>query len=105
MLTYEVNLEVDTAIATEYRAWLRDHIQQMLALPGFVSAACFDVVDPAPSEGQVAWCVQYQVRDEAALEAYFNEHAATMRGDGLARFGTRFRASRRVLSRSPQPLL
>jgi hypothetical protein len=33
----------------------------------------------------------------AALQAYLDHHAAAMRGDGAARFGDRFRASRRVL--------
>jgi hypothetical protein len=44
---YEVNLDLESAIADDYRGWLRQHVAQMLALPGFVSAQVFDVLEPA----------------------------------------------------------
>jgi RES domain-containing protein len=96
---YEVNLDVDACIEADYRAWLRDHVAQMLALPGFVDARMAEVLDPAPAPapGRVAFCVHYRLHDEAALQAYFDHHATAMRGDGAARFGGRFSASRRVL--------
>ena len=93
---YEVNLDVDAMIATDYRGWLDAHVQDMLALPGFVSAQVFEVAEPVEN-GRVAYCVHYRLRDVAALDAYLCEHAARMRADGAARFGDRFRASRRVL--------
>ena len=93
---YEVNLDVEAAIASEYRAWLQAHVTQMLALPGFESAQVFDVAEPAAA-GRRAWCVHYHLRDAGALEAYLREHAPRMREEGVARFGQRFRASRRVL--------
>lgn len=95
-VVYEVNLDLDQAIAEDYRGWLRQHVAQMLALPGFVSAQVFDVLEPI-SEGRVAYCVQYRLRDAAALADYLREHAARMREQGTARFGDRFHASRRVL--------
>ena len=76
---YEVDLEIDSAIAAEYREWLRGHIAEMLALPGFTGARASEVMQPA-------------------LDAYLREHAPRMRADGVARFGDRFRAQRRVLS-------
>lgn len=95
---YEVNLDVDAAIASDYRVWLRDHVAQLLALPGFVDARIFEVADPPPAPGRVALCCHYRLRDAAALEAYFEQHAPRLRGDGIARFGGRFSASRRVLT-------
>lgn len=97
---YEVNLDVDVAIATDYRGWLDAHVQDMLALPGFVSAQVFEVAEPVES-GRVAYCVHYRLRDAAALDAYLRGHAARMRADGAARFGDRFRTSRRVLHVAP----
>jgi len=35
---YEVNLEADTAIEAAFDTWLRDHIADMLQLPGFRAA-------------------------------------------------------------------
>lgn len=94
---YEVNLDVESAIAEAYRAWLDAHVAQMLALPGFLDARIHAVVDPPPAEGRMALCVQYRLADADALQAYFDHHAARMRADGVAHFGARFTASRRVL--------
>lgn len=94
---YEVNIDLDAGIEAEYRAWLRDHVAELLALPGFIDAQVFDVVDPGPADGRIGLCVHYRLRDEAALQDYFDQHAARMRGDGIARFGGRFDASRRIL--------
>ena len=100
MIIYEVNLEVDAAIAADYRAWLEAHVAQMLALPGFLGAEVFEVVALSPAPARRTWCVHYRLRDRAALDDYLQAHAARMRGDGLARFGDRFRATRRVLQPS-----
>jgi len=96
-VVYEVNLDLDAGIEADYRAWLRGHVTEILALPGFIEAQVFDVLDPAPATGRIALCVQYRLRDEAALQDYFDQHAGRLRGDGVARFGGRFNASRRVL--------
>lgn len=98
-VVYEVNLSVETAIAGEYRTWLSAHVAAMLALPGFVSATMFDVLESAET-GRTSFCVHYRLRDAAALEDYLREHAVRMRADGAARFGDRFRASRRILQPS-----
>jgi hypothetical protein len=97
-VVYEVDLEVDADIAPGFRDWLRAHVRELLALPGFLDAAVFDVRDPVPEGGRVGLYVQYRLRDDAALQAYLRDHAPRMREAGVARFGTRFRASRRVIA-------
>ena len=94
---YEVNLAIDADIAPAYRAWLGPHVHELLALPGFVSARVFEVLDGAPDDGRLHLCVQYVLRDTQVLETYLREYAPRMRADGVARFGERFHASRRVL--------
>ena len=96
-LIYEVNLDVDSAIAPEYLAWLEGHVGEICALPGFLGAERWEVRDPPPEEGRMMLSVRYVVADQDALDRYFREHAPRLRGDGIARFGERFRASRRVL--------
>ena len=98
MTIYEVSLTVDAEIADDYAAWLGPHIKEILGLDGFLSAEWFEV--EIEDEEHVHWCIQYRVKDRTALETYFIEHAERMRGDGLERFGGRFTAERRVLSRS-----
>ncbi len=97
MIVYEVNLSVDWAIADDYRRWLAEHVREMLALPGFIDAQRFDVLQSPAGGERAEFCVQYRLRDAAALDAYLAEHAAAMRADGVTRFGDRFSASRRVL--------
>lgn len=97
MVIYEVNLDVDAAIRADYLAWLRAHVAEIRALPGFTGAELLEVFDPAPADGRFALCVQYRLVDAAALDTYLREHAPRLRADGTARFGDRFQARRRVM--------
>ena len=97
MIVYEVNLDVDAAIADAFGDWLESHVAAMLELPGFVDARRFDVLQPEPADGRRGFCVQYRLSDQAALDDYLARHAAAMRKEGVDRFGTAFRAERRVL--------
>ena len=97
MIVYEVNLYVQRKVAAEYRVWLDAHVQEILALPGFLGAEVFERREPVPDAGEVALCTQYRLRDAAALADYLREHAPRLRADGIARFGDAFRAERRVL--------
>ena len=97
-LVYEVNLDVDAAIGGEYRAWLDAHVAEICALPGFTGAQVFEVRDPPAAADRLSLCVQYRVRGQADLDHYLAEHAPRLRAEGLARFGGRFSASRRVLA-------
>jgi quinol monooxygenase YgiN len=97
VIVYEVNLSVDWAIADAYRDWLAGHVDAMLALPGFIDAERYDVLQPPAAAPRAEFCVQYRLRDAAALDAYLEQHAARMRAEAIERFGERFSASRRVL--------
>jgi hypothetical protein len=96
-IAYEVDIDLDAGIEADYRAWLGDHVAEILALPGFTGACVQDVLDPAPAPGRVSLCVRYLLRDDDALQAYLARHAPRLRADGIARFGGRFTAHRRVL--------
>ena len=98
MLVYEVNLAVDAEVADAFAAWLPGHVAELLALPGFLSADIFRIEEPAAPAGEVALSVRYRLRDRAALDHYVDAHAPRLRADGIARFGGRFRAERRVLT-------
>ncbi len=97
-VVYEVDLWIDAAIADDYRAWLATHVRELLALPGFLDARILDVLEPTATDSEIALCVQYTLHDRAALDDYLRLHAPRMREQGVARFGGRFRAQRRVLA-------
>ena len=97
MIVYEVNLDVDDAIAVAYREWLEAHVRDILILPGFLGAEIFECIDPPPTPQRHSLCVQYRLAEAGDLERYLREHAPRMRADGEARFAGKFSASRRVL--------
>lgn len=96
MIVYEVRLVVAPEIEAEYRAWLPGHIRELLALPGFLGAEWFTESGAGDAP---CFVVQYRLVDAAALDRYLAEHAPRLRAEGIARFGDRFTASRRVLQR------
>ncbi|MGB5102124.1 MAG: DUF4286 family protein, partial [Steroidobacteraceae bacterium] len=99
-VVYEVSLEADAEIAAPFDTWLRDHVADMLVLPGFLSAEILSDEGTAP--GRVSRVVQYRLRDQAALDDYLRDHAPRMRAQGVERFGNRYTAERRVLAHREQ---
>lgn len=97
---YEVNLRPEPAIAAEFDVWLRKHVRDMLALPGFLEAAISTRVDG--DEPEPTRTVQYRLLDRAALDRYLEEHAPRMRAEGIDAFGDRFTADRRILESAEQ---
>jgi hypothetical protein len=94
-ITYEVALEPEPEILGEFEAWLEYHMDDMLALPGFTGASIHKAENP--DTGAQLRVVRYELEDRAALERYLEEYAPRMRAEGLAKFGDRFRASRRIV--------
>ncbi len=94
-LIYEVTLEPDRAILGDFEAWLEYHVDEMLELPGFTGATIHKAEDP--DTGAPLRVVRYALEDRAALDRYLEEFAPRMRVAGIARFGDRFRATRRIV--------
>lgn len=92
---YEVNLRIDPERAADFGAWLPDHVQEVVELPGFVSAEI--AREETDDQDAPAWSVRYRLVDREALERYLDKDAERMRADGLKRFGDRMQASRRIL--------
>ena len=97
-MIYEVTVHVRRERADAFLAWLRGHIAQIVALPGFEDAELHELLDEATDEA--GWCIRYRLRDRDALADYLRDHAPRLRADGIARFGDAMRAQRRVM----QPL-
>lgn len=97
MCLYEVELQIEEPLVEEYRVWLGEHVADMLKIEGFVRAEIFRCVDPSSPPGFQTFVVHYYLRNERDLKTYFKTAAPRMRDQGLQRFGSRFRATRRVL--------
>lgn len=88
---YEVSAAVPPVRKREFEDWLRGHIPEVLAVPGFKRASLWEVQGDTPS-----WVVQYEVESRQALQRYLDEDAERMRQDGLRRFGEDLLATRRI---------
>ncbi|HLW74707.1 MAG TPA: DUF4286 family protein [Gammaproteobacteria bacterium] len=100
-LVYEVTLDISADKAPEFDAWLRLHVRDMLALPGFRDARVLtpEAGDAAPSA--VRRVVQYTLAGRVELDRYLAEQAPRMRAEGVKRFGDKLKTSRRVLDLEP----
>ncbi|HEY3643986.1 MAG TPA: DUF4286 family protein, partial [Gammaproteobacteria bacterium] len=94
-LIYEVTLDIQADAAVEFDGWLKEHVREMLALPGFHDARILKPEGPEP--GTERRVVQYTLGSRGELDQYLAEHAPQMREDGIKRFGEKMKASRRVL--------
>ena len=94
---YEVRLEIDPAIISDFDDWLLDHAREMLAFPGFQSADIYRAPDVTENHRAVR-VVVYNVRSRRELDSYLRSHATRMREEGVKRFGKQFTPSRRILA-------
>jgi len=94
---YEVALELDPRIVAEYDTWLEQHMREVLEQEGFEAGKVFRP-DDAADDGWQRRTVQYHVRSRADLDRYLEDVAPALRAKGIDRFGTRFRAARRILT-------
>lgn len=98
MVIYEVNLTIKHKIAEAYAAWLPGHIREMLALPGFESAAWLSDADFHEEQGaDPRWTIHYRLRSHDDFIRYAENDAERMRAEGIERFGKDFEATRRIL--------
>ncbi|MGE5625363.1 MAG: DUF4286 family protein [Bacillota bacterium] len=98
-LVYEVTLDISANKAGEFDAWLKEHVREMLALPGFREAR---VLKPEGAEpGSERRVVQYTLGSRADLDRYVAEQAPRMRAKGVKRFGDQLKTSRRVFDLEP----
>ncbi len=105
-LLYEVDVELDPVIEADYDAWLPAHIDEILAIPGFLRADVLvreDLVDGARA-GWRRRTIQYRLASRGHLDAYLAEHAPRFREQATERFGEHVRYARRVLTQSAQRL-
>jgi hypothetical protein len=99
---YEVNVEIDPAIATEFDLWLPNHVDEVLRCPGFTHA---DILrgNPRPDDPRKGWLrrsIQYRLTDQRHLDSYLSDHAARLRAEAQKRFGARAQFERRSLTQS-----
>lgn len=98
-IVYEVNARLEPQLRDDYLAWLQPHIEKMLSFKGFRKATILTASETATSEQEnnsFSCTVNYLIDSTEDLDHYLTNHAASMRADGMARFGDSLQTSRRI---------
>ena len=92
---YQVNLEVDPQIESDFSTWLQKHIHEILSIDGFINATWYKQLS-SDDNAMLKWSVQYQLKDQNSLNNYLKNHAPKLRQDGIKLFSNQFKASRTI---------
>ena len=92
---YEVTYNVDRGIIEDFDAWLGQHIEEMLGLPGIVRASTYVADDH--EDGRPRRVTHYLFDSDTDLENYLAGPAAAMRRSSESLFADQFEVARRVL--------
>ncbi|MBV7269013.1 DUF4286 family protein [Winogradskyella luteola] len=95
MIIYNVTVNVDKTINTEWLNWIKEHIPQVLATGKFKEAKLTKVL--VDDEETDTYSIQYRAHSREALNAYYAEDAERLRQDGLQRFADKSLAFRTEL--------
>ena len=95
---YEVTLSITRERLEDFDTWLAHHVDEMLALPGFVAADVFAMDSDDPERARRV--CQYSLESDDHLAQYLETHAQEMRQSGIDHFGDDMSAERRILHRS-----
>ena len=94
MTIYEVNLNIQDTIYSDYYKWLKHHIELMMKQKGFIDYKI--AMDVEHSENAKNVTVWYYLDSMDSLNNYLENHSKEMRDDGLRKFGNKFSANRRI---------
>lgn len=93
MYIYNVTLNVDETIHSEWLKWMKEeHIPAMMDTGKFKKAMISRVMVEEPMGG-VTYAIQYTTKNKATLNRYYEENAAEMRKESK-QFGTQVSAFR-----------
>lgn len=95
MIIYNVTINVEKTITKEWLEWIKEHIPRVLATGKFKEAKLTKVL--VEDEHTETYSIQYRAYSREALDAYYAEDAARLRGDGLKRFADKVLAFRTEL--------
>lgn len=96
MYIYNVTINVDKSIHSEWLTWMQSHIPDVLNTGKFVSAKMTQVL-VEEEMGGITYSVQYTAKTREDLDAYYKEDADKLRTDGMKKFANKMLAFRTEL--------
>lgn len=96
MIIYNVTVNIDTAVAEEWKQWMNEkHIPDVLDTGCFIEARMTRVM--GEEEGGVTFSIQYTCPSKEVLEQYQTEFAPKLQQEHTDRYSGKFGAFRTLL--------
>ena len=86
MIIYNVTVNVDESIHSQWLDWIKIHIPKVLSTGKFKEAKLTRVL-VEEEMGGFTYSIQYRAHSKAALEDYYQNYAKTLRKEGQQLFG------------------
>ena len=96
MIIYNMTVNIDDSVHSEWRKWINDHIFEVLETGLFLKAV-FSKVLTEDSEGDTTYSVQYYAHSKSALETYQTQYAQELQSKGVKCFGDKMLSFRTAL--------
>lgn len=96
MIIYNMTVNIDDSVHSEWRKWINDHISEVLGTGLFLKAV-FSKVLTEDAEGATSYSVQYYAHSKSALETYKTQYAKELHSEGVKRFGDKMLSFRTTL--------
>lgn len=96
MIVYNVTINVDAEVATEWLHWMKTvHIPDVMATGMFLDNRICRIL--AEEDGGLTYAIQYTAADMATYERYKAEHAPRLQAETQKHYGGKFVAFRTLL--------
>ena len=96
MIIYNMTVNIENSVHSEWRKWINDHISEVLETGLFLKAV-FSKVLTEDAEGATTYSVQYYAHSKSALETYKTQYAQELQSEGVKRFGDKMLSFRTTL--------
>ena len=96
MIIYNVTVNIENSVHSEWRKWINDHIPKVLGTGLFLKAV-FSKVLTEDTENTTTYSVQYYAHSKSALETYQTQYAQELQSEGVKRFGDKMLSFRTAL--------
>lgn len=90
MILYNVTVNVEQSIESEWLTWMRtEHMLDVLNTGMFTTAKIFRLLDVEQSEGTATYAIQYFAETREHYEQYQQEFAPELQQEVLQKFGNK----------------
>lgn len=96
MIIYNMTVNIENSVHSEWRKWINDHISKVLETGLFLKAV-FSKVLTEDTENTTTYSVQYYAHSKSALETYQTQYAQELQSEGVKRFGDKMLSFRTAL--------